>query len=104
MFRITGYHKMQIGLGVLLVVAVLLTLVAVAWPMMTVQAGGSSPYVPGGGIQPDGCVHTYWHYEYLACGTCGWAQRRVEVYKAVEDPCSGWGPVYYYDHSYCVWC
>ena len=98
MLRAKTYRKMQIGLGVLLVAAVLLTVMAVAWT--PVSAAGGSPTSPSGGISPKGCVTTYYYYDYQPCGTCGWGREKVLVYTVVEDPCSGWGPIYYYDYYY----
>ncbi len=40
MFQAKTYDKMQIGLGVMLVAAVLLTLAAAVWPLASVQADG----------------------------------------------------------------
>ncbi len=77
------YHKMQIGLGVLLVAAVVLTLAAAAWPMMTAQA--QSP-APGHHITPQ------WTqcYPYDCHGSCGSPPFGVYEYELCYSEGRGW--------------
>ena len=65
MFQAKAYYKMQIGLGVMLVAAVLLTLAAAVWPLASVQAaGGEGP--SSAAVSPyAGC----W-FDWLDTGIC----------------------------------
>ena len=66
MLRAQTHRKMQIGLGVLLLAAVLLTLVAAAWPLMTAHAQGATP---GNHITPKWtqCGYAYICYTFTYC-------------------------------------
>ena len=98
MFRITGYHKMQIGLGVLLVAAVLLTLVAAAWPMMTVQAAGGTE----GSAITAGCG-TEWRDTGICC-ECWWPGPQDLRQQWLVCPDGRQEPLGYYKCACPSWC
>ena len=66
MLRAQTYRKMQIGLGVLLLAAMLLTLTAAFWPLTSVQAAGSGQGQTSTAVSPyTGC----W-FDWLDTGYC----------------------------------
>ena len=87
MLRAQTYRKMQIGLGVLLVAAVLLTLVAAAWPLMTAHAQGAPP---GNHITPKWTTCTK-HICYYWERTCDYAHpwKEWELVKCYSEG-RGW--------------
>ncbi len=92
---------MQIGLGVLLVAAVLLTLAAAAWPVMTVQAQNAGYSTQIGAPTGEYCWYEYKTVEDY-CMSCGWEKAIYHQYKRL---CCSWG-CYGWAHTgdYCSYC
>ena len=101
MLRAQTYRKMQIALGVLLLAAVLLTLVAAAWPTMQASANSiaaGSQIGPG----PNNYCDYDWDERVDYCMSCGWEKAIHHVYRRLCCPwgCYGWWHV----GDYCSYC
>ncbi len=101
MLRAQTYRKMQIGLGVLLLVAVVLTLVAAAWP--TMQASANS-LTAGTQMGPGPNNYCDYHYEDVEeyCMSCGW--EKAIYHRYIVECCQGVCYGRRYVGDFCSYC
>ncbi len=101
MLRAQTYRKMQIGLGVLLLAAVVLTLAAAAWP--TMQASANS-LTAGSQVGPQPNYYCWYEYRVTEdyCMSCGWEKAIYHEYRRL---CCTWGCYgWVYVGDYCSYC